>query len=215
MKKIIILFLLLMSNLCLAQVVQDLKNSALDLAESTKKAVVKVDQASTTKMLYKDSRNGVATVYADGKDGLGTVYADSKDVITTVYSDGKELLSAVGEDTKKALIYLGQKAGVAAEKVYEVYTKKFWVEGLVGVLKTLLLTIILITLVSFIYKRTKVIVVEKLSVPAMLVSFLVIVTIGSLTFTSWGELPTNINKLVNPEFYTIQTIFETVKTLVK
>ena len=78
-----------------------------------------------------DGGTGVAAaverVYEDATTGTATVYNDAKDIIKTVYPEVKD-----------AIVAIGRGIGVAAEHVYEVLVRKYFVEGVAGLLWLLL-----------------------------------------------------------------------------
>lgn len=75
--------------------------------------------------------NTVDSVYHDGKAAVDSLYHDGKAVVGTVYQDAKEGFSNLYPDIKSAVISIGHAIGVAAEHVYTVLVKKYFVLGIV------------------------------------------------------------------------------------
>ena len=74
---------------------------------------------NVTDSVYHDGRAVVDTLYHDGKAAVGTVYEDAKDGFKNLYPD-----------IKSAVMSIAQGIGVAAEHVYTVLVKKYFVLGI-------------------------------------------------------------------------------------
>ena len=74
--------------------------------------------------------NSVDSVYHDGKAVADTLYHDGKAVVSTVYNDAKAGASSIYPDVKSAIVSIGKAIGVAAEHVYGVLVKKYFVLGI-------------------------------------------------------------------------------------
>lgn len=70
------------------------------------------------------------TVYSDSRAALDTLYHDGKGVIGTVYEDAKSGFSSLYPDIKSAVTSIARGIGVAAEHVYTVLVKKYFVLGI-------------------------------------------------------------------------------------
>ena len=73
--------------------------------------------------------NSVDSVYHDGKAVADTLYHDGKAVVSTVYQDAKSGAVSIYPDVKSAVVSIGKAIGVAAEHVYGVLVKKYFVIG--------------------------------------------------------------------------------------
>jgi len=73
--------------------------------------------------------NSADTLYHDGKAMVDSVYHDGKAVVSTVYQDAKAGASSIYPDVKSAVVSIGKAIGVAAEHVYGVLVKKYFVLG--------------------------------------------------------------------------------------
>ena len=69
---------------------------------------------------------GVGDVLTNSVD---SVYHDGKAVVSTVYNDAKAGASSIYPDVKSAIVSIGKAIGVAAEHVYGVLVKKYFVIG--------------------------------------------------------------------------------------
>ena len=73
--------------------------------------------------------NSADTLYHDGKAVVDSVYHDGKAVVSTVYQDAKAGATTIYPDVKAAVVSIGKAIGVAAEHVYGVLVKKYFVLG--------------------------------------------------------------------------------------
>jgi hypothetical protein len=106
---------------------------------------------------------------------------------------------------------LAQQLGVAAEHVYEVYTKQVFAEGLVWSVLILIGIASLIWFVKFVWNKT----VNMEEVDRQLVrSFGTIIPIIGIVVLALF-LPHNVLKIINPEYYTIQDLVNMVTTISK
>lgn len=62
-------------------------------------------------------------------NAVDSLHTDAKEIVSTVYSDGKSALSTIYPDVKSAVVSIGKAIGVAAEHVYVVLVKKYFVLG--------------------------------------------------------------------------------------
>ena len=76
------------------------------------------------------AKESVETVYGDGKALVDTLYHDGKTVVGTVYEDAKSGFSNLYPDIKSAVMSIARGIGVAAEHVYTVLVKKYFVLGI-------------------------------------------------------------------------------------
>ena len=74
--------------------------------------------------------NSVDSVYHDSRAAIDTLYHDGKSAVTTVYGDLKDGTSGIYPDVKAAIVSIGKAIGVAAEHVYMVLVKKYFVMGI-------------------------------------------------------------------------------------
>jgi len=154
--------------------------------------------------------NSADTLYHDGKAMVDSVYHDGKDAVVTVYKDAKEGASSIYPDVKSAIISIGKAIGVAAEHVYGVLVKKYFVIGV----KELCTFIggILMLLFGCIYwrKYTK----DGTPITYGLVMPLVLIIVG-ISIILKVDYDGMLMGLINPEYGAINYILEYTKGLVK
>lgn len=133
----------------------------------------------------------------------------SKDISEKVWEKTSEWIDGIGVVVKE----MAKQLGVAAEHVYEVYTKQMFAEGLTTILMYFLFTLIAIVLSFIIYRfLNKDIKEEKdlLFFPAIPIILWILM---SLMFSP--ELHEAILKMINPEYYTMKNLLEMVKETIK
>ena len=154
--------------------------------------------------------NSVDSVYHDGKAVVDSVYHDGKSAINTLYSDGKAGLSNVYPDIRSAVISIGKAIGIAAEHVYGVLVKKYFVMGVKQ------LGICLIGFISFIIG---IIMWKKATPVGQPITYRVIVPlvlfIGGICTMAHVDYNEMLMGLLNPEYGAINYILEYSKTLIK
>ncbi|AJA41403.1 membrane protein [Geobacillus virus E3] len=133
----------------------------------------------------------------------------SKNLSEKVWDKTSEWIDGIGVVVKE----MAKQLGVAAEHVYEVYTKQMFAEGLTTILIYLLFTLIAIVLSFIIYRfLNKDIKEDKdlLFFPAIPIILWILM---SLMFSP--ELHEAILKMINPEYYTMKNLLEMVKETIK
>jgi hypothetical protein len=156
----------------------------------------------------KESLTSASKFLKEGKDfAVQTVHSmDTSSVSKQIYGDVKYVVKAIATNL-----------GIATEKVYIVVTKKFFLEGVVGLIGNLAYCIVFFFIVKFLYKRLKnaILANADYSIPLGICSLIfVIVLVGALG-SNLGSFSENVGKTFNPEYYTIQFIIDNLKTLVK
>lgn len=154
--------------------------------------------------------NTVDSVYHDGKSAVDSLYKDGKAVVGTVYQDAKDGFNNLYPDIKSAIMSIGHAIGVAAEHVYTVLVKKYFVLGIKQA------CIFLFGLVMFVWgvfswkKATPVgqPITYRVIVPSILILF------GFLTIynVNYDEM---LMGLINPEYGAINYILDYTKELTK
>ena len=158
-----------------------------------------ISNAQVAEKVASVAVNTVDSVYHDGKAVVGTVYQDAKAGFNNLYPD-----------IKSAIMSIGHAIGVAAEHVYTVLVKKYFVLGVKQA------CIFLFGLVMFIWgvfawrKATPVgqPITFRVIVPCILIIF------GALTMynVNYDEM---LMGLINPEYGAINYILEYTKELTK
>jgi len=154
--------------------------------------------------------NSIDSVYHDGKAVVDSVYHDGKAVVSTVYGDLKDGASTIYPDVKAAVISIGKAIGVAAEHVYGVLVKKYFVMG-VKQLGICLLGLIALIIGYIGWKRATPVgqpITYRVLVPAVFLCTGLI----TLTNVNYDEM---LMGLINPEYGAINYILEYTKDLVK
>lgn len=153
--------------------------------------------------------NSADTLYHDGKAMVDSVYHDGKVVVGTVYQDAKEGASAIYPDVKSAIISIGKAIGVAAEHVYGVLVKKYFVIGV----KELCIFIggLIMLLIGCIYWRKYSKDATPISYGLLMPLTLIIVGLVIVIKTDYDGM---LMGLINPEYGAINYILEYTKGLV-
>jgi hypothetical protein len=136
----------------------------------------------------------------------------SKDLSEKVWEKTSEWIDGIGVVVKE----MAKQLGVAAEHVYEVYTKQMFAEGLTTVLLYSVFTLIMIIGSLVIYKLLKKMV--RSDIDYIDVYGFSVIPIGLWFFISlifFPELQEAILKMINPEYYTMKDLLEMVKETVK
>jgi hypothetical protein len=154
--------------------------------------------------------NSVDSVYHDGKAVVDTVYHDGKAVVSTLYTDAKNGASGIYPDVKSAVKSIGKAIGVAAEHVYGVLVKKYFVLGIKEALIFISGVIMIITGVFYWRKYTKddAPITYGLLMPIILLFF----GIGTVINIDYDSM---LMGIINPEYGAINYILEYTKTLIK
>ena len=169
-----------------------------------------VAEAQVAEKVANVAVNTVDSVYHDGKAAVDSLYHDGKAIVGTVYQDAKNGFSNLYPDIKSAVMSIGHAIGVAAEHVYTVLVKKYFVLGVKQ------LGICLVGLIIFIWG----IIAWKKTTPVgqpityrVIVPLIMIVTgIVTLTNVNYDEM---LMGLINPEYGAINYILEYTKELAK
>ena len=154
--------------------------------------------------------NAVDTVYHDGKTAVDSLYHDGKAVVGTVYQDAKDGFTNLYPDIKSAIISIGHAIGVAAEHVYGVLVKKYFVLGVKQA------GICLIGLISFIWGliawRRATPVGQPITYRVIMPLILIFTGIITMVNVDYDEM---LMGLINPEYGAINYILEYTKELAK
>lgn len=132
--------------------------------------------------------------------------------------NNQQLSNQVLEHVDKWMTGLGQviqdlakQLGIAAEHVYEVYTKQQFAEGIVGILLSLVGIGTLIWFIKFVWRITAKFNddINRAFVRTFgtAMPFIAIAIIGS------AVLPISLLKAINPEYYTINDLLDMVRSL--
>ena len=154
--------------------------------------------------------NATDSVYHDGRAAVDTLYHDGKAVVGTVYEDAKAGFTNLYPDIKSAIMSIGHAIGVAAEHVYTVLVKKYFVLGVKQA------GICLVGLIAFIWgligwrKATPVgtPITYRVIIPLILIFGGIITMIN----VNYDEM---LMGLINPEYGAINYILEYTKELAK
>lgn len=152
--------------------------------------------------------------YADaGKilvNSVDSVYHDGKAVISTVYGDIKEGTTCIYPDVKAAIVSIGKAIGVAAEHVYGVLVKKYFVMGVkqAGICVIGFITLI----VGFIVWKRSTPVGQPITYRVIVPLIFIIVGLVTVCNVNYDEM---LMGLINPEYGAINYILEYTKDIVK
>lgn len=154
--------------------------------------------------------NTVDSVYHDGRAAVDSLYHDGKAVVGTVYQDAKAGFSNLYPDIKSAIMSIGHAIGVAAEHVYTVLVKKYFVLG-VKQLVICIIGLILFIWGMFSWKKATPVgqpITYRIVVP------LIMITGGIITMcnVNYDDM---LMGLINPEYGAINYILEYTKELAK
>lgn len=151
--------------------------------------------------------NSIDTVYHDGKAVIDSVYHDGKSVVTTVYEDAKTGLGSIYPDVRSAVISIGKAIGVAAEHVYTVLVKKYFVIGIKH-LCVALFGLILIIIGSVMWNKTT----KNKPITYRVALPLIFVIVGIITVArvDYDEM---LMGLINPEYGAINYILDYTKNI--
>ena len=166
--------------------------------------------AQVAEKVAKVATNTVDSVYHDGKALVDTLYHDGKAVVGTVYEDAKAGFSNLYPDIKSAIMSIGHAIGVAAEHVYSVLVKKYFVLGVKQA------GICLIGLIAFIWgifawkKATPI--GQPITYRVIVPLILLIGGIITMCNVNYDEM---LMGLINPEYGAINYILDYTKELAK
>jgi hypothetical protein len=116
-------------------------------------------------------------------------------------------MSGIGQVIKE----LAKQLGIAAEHVYEVYTKQQFAEGIVGTLLSLVGIGTLIWFIKFVWRTT-----AKFNDDgnrAFVRTFGTGIPLIAIAIIGSAVLPISLLKVINPEYYTINDLLELVRSL--
>lgn len=154
--------------------------------------------------------NSVDSVYHDGKSAVDSLYKDSKAVVGTVYQDAKDGFNNLYPDIKSAIMSIGHAIGVAAEHVYTVLVKKYFVLGIKQA------CVFLFGLVMFVWgvfswkKATPV--GQPITYRVIVPSILILFGFLSMYNVNYDEM---LMGLINPEYGAINYILDYTKEFAK
>lgn len=126
-----------------------------------------------------------------------------------IWDQSKEWMNAIGD----VITQMAKQLGVGAEHVYRVYTQQMFVEGIVYSVVSLAIIVTLITLMVKIYKWTDNWDDEE-GILFCRIFGTVIGIVGVMLLIFIVFVPYTLQAL-NPEYYTLQYLMETVKGLVR
>lgn len=154
--------------------------------------------------------NSVDSVYHDSRAAVDSIYHDGKSAISTLYKDGKNGFTYLYPDIKSAIMSIAHAIGVAAEHVYTVLVKKYFVMGI----KELVICIAGLLLFFFgLYEWKKTI---PIGTP---ITYRVIVPLSIFIagfVTLWSvDYDKMLMGLFNPEYGAINYILEYTKEITK
>lgn len=154
--------------------------------------------------------NSVDSVYHDGRAAVDTLYHDGKAVVSTVYGDLKEGATGIYPDVKAAVISIGKAIGVAAEHVYGVLVKKYFVMGVkqAGICLIGLIAMI----IGFIGWKRATPVGQPITYRVIVPLVFMITGLITMCNVNYDDM---LMGLINPEYGAINYILEYTKDLVK
>lgn len=172
--------------------------------------------------IKKDIKSSAVAVSDVGKESLTATskfLKEGKDfAVQTVHTmDTSSLSKQIYGDVKYVVKAIATNLGVATEKVYIVLTKKFFLEGVTGLIGNLAYCLIFFFTIKFLYVRVKNAVTTNAdyAAPLTIGSFIILIAFILALSSNLKTFSENIGKIFNPEFYTIEYIVENLKTLVK
>lgn len=154
--------------------------------------------------------NSADTLYHDGKAMVDSVYHDGKAVVSTVYQDAKAGAVSIYPDVKSAVVSIGKAIGVAAEHVYGVLVKKYFVMGIKELV--VLIAGIFTFLLGLIYWRKYTKNGQPITYSLILPILLLCVGLGTIFSVDYDTM---LMGLINPEYGAINYILEYTKSIVK
>ena len=159
----------------------------------------------------------VVTVYAAdpivsaGKvltNATDSVYHDGKEIVKTVYGDAKEGAVSIYPDVREAVVAIGKAIGIAAEHVYSVLVKKYFVLGIKQAV---------ICLIGFIAFIIGLVMWKKATPQGQPITyriiapiFLIVVGLVTICNVNYDEM---LMGIINPEYGAINYILEYSKNL--
>ena len=154
--------------------------------------------SNVTDTVYHDSKAVVDTLYHDGKTALGQVYEDAKLGAVSIYPD-----------VKQAVVAIGKAIGIAAEHVYSVLVKKYFVLGI----KHLCICLIgLIALVCGLIWWKKVTPEGKpITYRVIMPCLFILIGIITMAKVNYDDM---LMGIINPEYGAINYILEYSKELI-
>lgn len=141
-------------------------------------------------------------------NAVDSLHTDAKEIVSTVYSDGKSALSSIYPDVKSAVVSIGKAIGVAAEHVYVVLVKKYFVLG-VKEAGICLLGFILFMLGIFNWNKAT----KNQALSYRIVLPFMFVLIGLMIMLN-VDYDTMLMGLINPEYGAINYILDYTKDVI-
>ena len=176
----------------------------------------------TYESVKKDIKSSAVAVSDVGKESLTSAskfLKEGKDfAVQTVHSmDTSSVSKQIYGDVKYVVKAIATNLGIATEKVYIVVTKKFFLEGVVGLIGNLIFCLVFFFIVKFLYNKLKSAIEANsdYSLPLGLFSFFGVIALVVGLNSNLKDFSENVGKTFNPEYYTIQFIIDNLKTLVK
>lgn len=171
---------------------------------------------------------GVSTMYTDGRAAIDTVYHDGKSIVQTVYGDGKDFIKDAYPEVKEAIKSIAHAVGCAAEHVYVVLVKTYFVQGLTSAMFVIIaITLIIIGWVKmekYIKGKSGVKIVttneynetvyENLSLDWRVIWPILFLVPGIIILCNVDYTNMMLN-LVNPEWNALNYIVEFTKSMIK
>lgn len=154
--------------------------------------------------------NSVDSVYHDGRAAVDTLYHDGKTVVSTVYGDIKEGATGIYPDVKAAVVSIGKAIGVAAEHVYGVLVKKYFVMGVKRA--GICLIGIIAMIIGFIGWKRATPVGQPITYRVIVPLVFMITGLITMCNVNYDDM---LMGLINPEYGAINYILEYTKDLVK
>lgn len=154
--------------------------------------------------------NSVDSVYHDGKAATDTLYHDGKAVVSTVYNDAKAGASSIYPDVKSAIVSIGKAIGVAAEHVYGVLVKKYFVLGIKEA--CILVGGIIIFFIGLWNWRKYTKNMQAITYAVVVPAVLMIIGIFTVFNVDYDAM---LMGLINPEYGAINYILEYTKGIIK
>jgi hypothetical protein len=153
--------------------------------------------------------NSGDTLYHDGKAMVDSVYHDGKAVVSTVYQDAKSGAASIYPDVKSAVVSIGKAIGVAAEHVYGVLVKKYFVLGVKEA--CILLAGIITFFMGMFYWRRYTKNGQPITYGLILPIILLCVGLGTIFSVDYDAM---LMGIINPEYGAINYILEYTKGIV-
>lgn len=156
------------------------------------------------------AKESVETVYGDSKAMVDTLYHDGKAVVGTVYEDAKSGFSNLYPDIRSAVMSIGHAIGVAAEHVYTVLVKKYFV---LGIKQLVICSIGLILFIWGIFSWKKATPVgQPITYRVVVPLLMMFISIMIMCNVNYDDM---LMGLINPEYGAINYILDYTKEIAK